>query len=70
MRRWGAFRLDYRLGLDSRVCFWRRHGGLRLERLRLSFLQDFGIRIPPQFTSARGEVLVKYNGNWEHLCAD
>ncbi len=33
----------------------------------LSFLQDYGIRIPPQFTSARGEVLVKYHGNWEHL---
>jgi APA family basic amino acid/polyamine antiporter len=33
----------------------------------LSFLQDFGIRIPPQFTSARGEVLVNYNGHWEHL---
>ena len=33
----------------------------------LSFLQDFGIRIPPQFTSARGEALVQYNGNWEHF---
>src|SRR5438477_1379939 len=33
----------------------------------LSFLQDFGIRIPPQFTSARGEPLVLYNGHWEHL---
>jgi APA family basic amino acid/polyamine antiporter len=33
----------------------------------LSFLQDFGIRIPPQFTSARGEVLVNYNSHWEHL---
>jgi APA family basic amino acid/polyamine antiporter len=33
----------------------------------LSFLQDFGIRIPPQLTSARGEMLVLYNGHWEHL---
>ncbi len=33
----------------------------------LSFLQDFGIRIPPQITSARGEVLVNYNNHWEHL---
>jgi APA family basic amino acid/polyamine antiporter len=33
----------------------------------LSFLQDFGIRIPPQFTSAHGEVLVNYNNHWEHL---
>src|SRR5690348_2406971 len=33
----------------------------------LSFLQDFGIRIPPQFTSAHGETLVYYNRHWEHL---
>ena len=33
----------------------------------LSFLQDFGIVIPPQFTSARGEPLVQYNGHWEHF---
>jgi APA family basic amino acid/polyamine antiporter len=33
----------------------------------LSFLQDFGFRIPPQFSSARGESLVLYNGHWEHL---
>ena len=33
----------------------------------LSFLQDFGIRIPPQLASARGEVLVQFNGHWEHL---
>jgi basic amino acid/polyamine antiporter, APA family len=33
----------------------------------LSFLQDFGIRIPPQFTSAHGEPLVLYNQHWEHL---
>jgi basic amino acid/polyamine antiporter, APA family len=33
----------------------------------LSFLQDFGIRIPPQFASAHGEPLVLYSGHWEHL---
>lgn len=33
----------------------------------LSFLQDFGIRIPPQLTSARGTALVFYDGRWEHL---
>jgi APA family basic amino acid/polyamine antiporter len=33
----------------------------------LSFLQDFGIRIPPQLASARGELLVFFNGHWEHL---
>jgi basic amino acid/polyamine antiporter, APA family len=33
----------------------------------LSFLQDFGIVIPPQFTSPRGEPLVQYNGHWEHF---
>jgi APA family basic amino acid/polyamine antiporter len=33
----------------------------------LSFLQDFGIRIPPQFASARGELLVYYNSHWERL---
>ena len=33
----------------------------------LSFLQDFGIRIPPQLASARGEMLVQFNGHWEHL---
>ena len=29
-----ALRLDHRLGPDPGVCFWRRHRGLRLERLR------------------------------------
>ncbi len=33
----------------------------------LSFFQDFGIRIPPQLASARGELLVFYNGHWERL---
>src|SRR5437870_11580454 len=33
----------------------------------LSFLQDFGVRIPPQFASARGELLVYYNSHWERF---
>jgi APA family basic amino acid/polyamine antiporter len=33
----------------------------------LSFLQDFGISIPPQFTGSPGTHLVYYNGVWEHL---
>jgi APA family basic amino acid/polyamine antiporter len=33
----------------------------------LSFLEDFGIRIPPRLTLAPSEKLVFYNGNWEHL---
>src|SRR5437899_6852786 len=32
----------------------------------LSFLQDFGVQIPPQFTSAHGEKLAFFNGRWEH----
>ncbi len=32
----------------------------------LSFLQDFGIRIPARLTAAPSEVLVLYNGHWEH----
>ncbi len=33
----------------------------------LSFLQDFGITIPPQYTSAHGTLLVFYKGHWEQL---
>src|SRR5881296_3337213 len=33
----------------------------------LSFLQDFGVHIPPQFASARGELLVNYNNHWERF---
>jgi APA family basic amino acid/polyamine antiporter len=32
----------------------------------LSFLQDFGIRIPARLTAAPSELLVAYNGHWEH----
>src|SRR5580704_1394242 len=33
----------------------------------LSFLEDFGIRIPPRLTLAPSEKLVFFQGNWEHL---
>jgi APA family basic amino acid/polyamine antiporter len=33
----------------------------------LSFLQDWGITIPPQFTSAHGDPLILYNNHWEHF---
>ncbi|MBI1941550.1 MAG: amino acid permease, partial [Acidobacteria bacterium] len=33
----------------------------------LSFLQDYGITLPPQLTGARGTLLVFYDGRWEHL---
>src|SRR5213080_232025 len=33
----------------------------------LSLLQDFHIHIPPQFASAHGELLLFYDGHWEHL---
>ena len=33
----------------------------------LSFLEDFGIRIPPRLTLAPSEKLVFYQGHWEHL---
>ena len=33
----------------------------------LSFLEDFGIRIPPRLTLAPSEKLVFYGGHWEHL---
>ncbi len=33
----------------------------------LSFLEDFGIRIPPRLTLAPSEKLIFYNGHWEHL---
>ena len=33
----------------------------------LSFLEDFGIRIPPRLTLAPSEKLVFFQGNWEHF---
>lgn len=33
----------------------------------LSFLQDFGIYLPPQLSGAHGEMMVQYNGHWERL---
>src|SRR5579862_573132 len=51
--------LEYAFGAATVASGWS--GNL------VAFLQDFGIRIPPQLASARGEVLVNYNGHWEHL---
>jgi len=33
----------------------------------LSFLQDFGLHVSPQFSSAHGERLVFYQNEWQHL---
>ncbi len=33
----------------------------------LSFLEDFGIRIPPRLTLAPSEKLIFYDGHWEHF---
>jgi len=33
----------------------------------VSFLQDFGIHLPPQLTATPGTELVLYNGRWERL---
>jgi len=33
----------------------------------LSFLQDFGIYLPPHLSGAHGEMMVQYNGHWERL---
>jgi APA family basic amino acid/polyamine antiporter len=33
----------------------------------LSFLQDFGIHLPPRLTATPGTVLVLYHGRWEYL---
>lgn len=33
----------------------------------LSFLQDFGISLPPQFSGAHGEMMVQFHGTWERL---
>lgn len=51
--------LEYAFGAATVASGWSGY--------MLSFLQDFGIRIPPQFTSAHGEPLVLYNNHWEHL---
>ncbi len=51
--------LEYAFGAATVASGWSGY--------MLSFLQDFGIRMPPQFTSAYGEPLVQYNGHWEHL---
>jgi APA family basic amino acid/polyamine antiporter len=51
--------LEYAFGAATVASGWSGY--------MLSFLQDFGFRIPPQLSSARGTLLVYYNGHWEHL---
>src|SRR5580658_7762617 len=51
--------LEYAFGAATVASCWSGY--------LLSFLEDFGIRIPPRLTLAPSEKLVFYNGNWEHL---
>ncbi|MGD0695053.1 MAG: amino acid permease [Terriglobia bacterium] len=51
--------LEYAFGAATVASGWSGY--------MLSFLQDFGIRIPPQFASAHGEPLVFFNNHWEHF---
>src|ERR1700739_3863649 len=32
----------------------------------VSFMHDFGIQVPPRWAAAPSELLVSYNGHWEH----
>lgn len=51
--------LEYAFGAATVASGWSGY--------MLSFLQDFGIHIPPRLTCAPSEVLVLYNGRWEHF---
>src|SRR5437762_11607247 len=51
--------LEYAFGAATVASGWSGYG--------LSFLHDIGVRIPPQFASAHGELLLFYDGHWEHL---
>ena len=50
--------LEYAFGASTVASGWSGYV--------LSFLQDFGIRIPPRLTAAPSEILVLYQGHWEH----
>src|ERR1700677_4979576 len=58
--------LDHRLGFNSGVCLRSGYGASGWSGYVLSFLQDFGIRIPARLTAAPSELLISYNGHWEH----
>ncbi len=50
--------LEYAFGAATVASGWSGY--------MLSFLQDFGIRIPPRLTAAPSETLILFNGHWEH----
>jgi basic amino acid/polyamine antiporter, APA family len=50
--------LEYAFGAATVASGWSGY--------MLSFLQDFGIRIPARLTAAPSEMLISYNGHWEH----
>ncbi len=51
--------LEYAFGAATVASGWSGYA--------LSLLQDFGIRIPPELTSAHGTKLVYFHNRWEHL---
>jgi APA family basic amino acid/polyamine antiporter len=51
--------LEYAFGAATVAVGWSGY--------TLSFLQDWGISIPPQLTGSPGTLLVQYNGHWEHF---
>ena len=55
----GDLILEYAFGAATVAVGWSGYA--------LSFLQDFGIFIPPSLTGSPGTVLVQVNGHWEHL---
>jgi basic amino acid/polyamine antiporter, APA family len=53
--------LEYALGAATVASGWSGYV--------LSFLQDFGILLPPRWAGAPGTVFVQYHGHWERLTA-
>lgn len=53
--------LEYALGAATVASGWSGYV--------LSFLQDFGILLPPKWAGAPGTVFVRYHGHWERLTA-
>jgi basic amino acid/polyamine antiporter, APA family len=51
--------LEYAFGASTVASGWSGY--------LLSFLNDFGIHIPPQLTGAPGTHLIFYEGSWHHL---
>ncbi len=53
--------LEYALGAATVASGWSGY--------LLSFLQDFGIHVPPKLAGSPGTVFVLYRGHWERLTA-